>query len=173
MHNSPFDTIVLPLVVETLPAAFSLEQKAVRLIPARSQFRLVGDYADLAGYKLLGARFEPGVNTYDPLGSAQPYAYSQLAVRVSYGSDFLSGFIKWILPLLIVMVIVLLAPSLESSLGDIRLAIPSTALLTLVFLQQTYRAELPATPYPTFLDQLYAYCYLVAVGLFILFVWSS
>lgn len=41
------------------------------------------------------------------------------------------------------------------------------------FLQQTYRTELPATPYPTFLDPLYAYCYLVAVGLFVLFVWSS
>ncbi|MFM7236347.1 MAG: hypothetical protein ACKOYK_06195 [Cyanobium sp.] len=80
-------------------------------------------------------------------------------LSVVYGSDLLAGFTKWLLPLLIVMIIVLLAPSLESSLGDIRLAIPSTAL--------------PATPYPTFLDRLYGYCYLVAVGLFVLFVWSS
>ncbi len=71
------------------------------------------------------------------------------------------------------MIVVLLAPGLEGSLGDLRLAIPSTALLTLVFLQQSYRAELPSTPYPTFLDQLYAYSYLVALGLFLLFVWSS
>ena len=39
------------------------------------------------------------------------------------------------------MSIVLLAPSLESSLGDMRLAITSTALLTLVFLQPTYKSE--------------------------------
>ncbi|MEI7953103.1 MAG: hypothetical protein WCH37_10565, partial [Synechococcaceae cyanobacterium ELA182] len=44
---------------------------------------------------------------------------------------------------------------------------------TLVFLQQTYKAELPSTPYLSFLDELYTYCYLVAVGLFVLFLWSS
>jgi hypothetical protein len=85
----------------------------------------------------------------------------------------MAAFTKWVLPLMIVMIIVLLAPSLEGSLGEVRLAIPSTAILSLVFLQQTYRSELPATPYPTFLDQLYAYSYVVAVGLFVLFVWSS
>ena len=79
----------------------------------------------------------------------------------------------WIPLVLIVMSVVLLAPSIESSLGEMRLAIPSTALLTLVFLQQTYKAELPSTPYLTFLDELYAYSYLVAVGLFILFLWGS
>lgn len=53
-----------------------------------------------------------------------------------------------------------------------RLAIPSTALLTQVFLQQTRKAELPSTPYLTFLDELYACSYLLAVGLFILFLWG-
>jgi hypothetical protein len=134
---------------------------------------LVGAYGDVAGYELRGASLRPGINTYQWLGADKDAAYSQLLLRITYGTDSLAAFLKWILPLLIVMIVVLLAPSLEGSLNDIRLAIPSTALLTLVFLQQTYRAELPATPYPTFLDQLYAYSYLVAVGVFLLFVWSS
>lgn len=173
LHNSPFDTIVLPIVLETRPDLFSLAQEAVRLEPAEQQENLVGDYGDVAGYELRGATLRPAINSYELLGAQKLTAHSQLVLRVSYGTDVLAAFLKWVLPMLIVMIVVLLAPSLEGSLGDIRLAIPSTALLTLVFLQQTYRAELPATPYPTFLDQMYAYCYFVAVGLFLLFVWSS
>jgi hypothetical protein len=70
------------------------------------------------------------------------------------------------------MAVVFLAPSLEASLGELRLAIPSTALLTLVVMQQTYQAELPPLPYLTFLDILYAYCYLIAIAQFVLFVWG-
>lgn len=173
LHNSPFDTIELPIVLETRPELFSLSQRAVRMESDQRQESLVGAYGDVAGYELRGASLRPGINTYQWLGAEKDAAYSQLLLRITYGTDSLAAFLKWILPLLIVMIVVLLAPSLEGSLNDIRLAIPSTALLTLVFLQQTYRAELPATPYPTFLDQLYAYSYLVAVGVFLLFVWSS
>jgi uncharacterized transporter YbjL len=70
------------------------------------------------------------------------------------------------------MAVVFLAPSLEASLGELRLAIPSTALLTLVVMQQTYQAELPPLPYLTFLDIVYAYCYVIAIAQFVLFVWG-
>jgi magnesium-transporting ATPase (P-type) len=68
---------------------------------------------------------------------------------------------------------VLLAPSLAGELGDIRLAIPSTGMLTLIFLQQTYRSELPALDYLTFLDWLYAFGYLISILTFMLFVWGT
>lgn len=71
------------------------------------------------------------------------------------------------------MGIVLLAPSLEGELGDIRLAIPSTGLLTLIFLQQTYQAEIPRLDYLTFLDWLYACGYVIAIGTFVLFMWGT
>jgi hypothetical protein len=145
----------------------------VRLQPADTTSPLTGDYSELAGYALRRNWIVEGQNSYELIGPRQKEVYSQLAFRVAYGSQPWASFMKWILPLLIVMSIVLLAPSLESSLGEMRLAIPSTALLTLVFLQQTYKAELPTTPYLTFLDELYAYSYLVAVGLFILFLWAS
>lgn len=173
LRRSPFETIVLPVVMEIRPDRFSLGRQPVLLEPSSHNLGIVGDYGDVTGYELRDAVVVAGVNTYDSQGRQPTRRFSQLAVRVTYGSDVLAAFLKWILPLLIVMIVVLLAPSLEGSLGDIRLAIPSSALLTLVFLQQTYRAELPATPYPTFLDLLYAYSYLVALGLFLLFVWSS
>ncbi|NCU90726.1 MAG: hypothetical protein EBV44_01995 [Synechococcaceae bacterium WB7_1B_046] len=85
----------------------------------------------------------------------------------------LPAFIALLLPLIIILLIVLISPYLESSLGDIRIAIPSTALLTLVFLQQGYVTNLPPSPYLTYLDRLYAVSYLICVSLFILFAWSS
>ena len=65
------------------------------------------------------------------------------------------------------------SPSLPGSLGDVRLAIPTTALLTLIFLQQSYRADLPSLSYATFLDILYVYAYLVAIAFVLLFCWGS
>ena len=43
-------------------------------------------------------------------------------------------------------------------------------LLTLVFLQQTYREELPDLPYLTFLDQVYVIAYVVTLLAFILVI---
>jgi hypothetical protein len=98
---------------------------------------------------------------------------SQVQCLFNYQSSFWPGFIKYVLPMAIILLLVLVSPYLESSLGDARLAIPSTALLTLVFLQQGYSAGLPQTPYLSYLDKLYAVAYLICIGLFILFIWSS
>ena len=172
-RHSPFETVVLPVVAETRPEPFALNRDAVKLQSDPRQQDLVGSYGELSGYRLKGASVQEAANSYDIFGKGQQETFSQLVFRVTYGTEPWAAFMKWILPPLIVMIIVLLAPSLESSLGEIRVAIPSTALLTLVFLQQTYKAQLPSTPYLTFLDELYTYCYLVAVGLFVLFLWSS
>ena len=44
-------------------------------------------------------------------------------------------------------------------------------LLTLVFLQQTYRDELPQLPFLTFLDQVYVIAYVVTLLAFVLVLW--
>jgi hypothetical protein len=107
-------------------------------------------------------------------GEQQPRRdYSQVVLRVFYRTPPFASFVQWIMPLLIVMLIVFLAPSLEGSLGDLRIAIPSTALLTLVVMQQTYQAELPPLPYLTFLDRIYLMSYLISIALFVLFLWAS
>ncbi|MEB3332908.1 MAG: hypothetical protein VKI83_10505, partial [Synechococcaceae cyanobacterium] len=80
---------------------------------------------------------------------------------------------NWILPLMIVNSILLMAPAVEGSLGDVRLAIPSTALLTLIFLQQSYRSSLPRLPYTTYLDDLFSCSYIISMALFALFTWGT
>jgi hypothetical protein len=172
-HHSPFGGVVLPLILEARPESFQLGQLAVRLEPDRSQKRILGNYGSLAGYQLKRAWIQEGSNSHQLYDVDRDEIYSELVVNVVYGAEPWSSFLKWILPPLIVMVVVMLAPGLDSSLEDIRMAIPSTALLTLVFLQQTYKSELPSVPYLTFLDELYTYFYFVSVVMFALFLWSS
>ena len=96
-----------------------------------------------------------------------------MRLEMVYHSNVWTALIHWVLPLMIVNAIVLMAPSVEGSLGDVRLAIPSTALLTLIFLQQSYHSSLPKLPYSTFLDDLFACRYVVSMALFGLFVWGT
>jgi len=175
LADYPFHALSLPLLFETQPLSFSLDGPTpVLLVPEPRQKGLVGAYATIKGYREVGVSVDPMIHHYATdfgHGGRQDYALSEL--RVYYRTPFLTAFLQWLMPLLIVMAVVFLAPSLEGSLGDLRIAIPSTALLTLVVMQQTYQAELPPLPYLTFLDKIYLYCYLVAIALFILFVWGS
>lgn len=95
------------------------------------------------------------------------------AFEINYRTNGWAAFYRCVLPWLAVMVILLLAPNLEGNLNDLRLAIPSTALLTLVFLQEGAHSELPALDYLTSLDKLYLFGYLVATTEFWLFVWGT
>jgi hypothetical protein len=106
-------------------------------------------------------------------GDRSTHDFGMTELRIFYRIPWFTAFLQWVMPLLIVMVVVFLAPNLEGSLGELRLAIPSTALLTLVVMQQTYQAELPPLPYLTFLDILYGYCYFISIALFVLFVWAT
>ena len=67
----------------------------------------------------------------------------------------------------------LVSPSLPGSMGDVRLAIPTTILLTLIFLQIGAKADLPSLSYITYLDWLYIFAYAVSAALFGLFCWST
>lgn len=173
-RRSPFESIHLPLILETNPESFVEPASRVQLLPEPGTRGLLGDYSSIYGYQLRRVRLQPSDHHYPTsFGKFRDQTYSRLELLVDYSPDPWAMFTQWILPLLLVMCLVLLAPSLEGTLGDARLAIPPTALLTLVFMQQSYKAELPPTSYLTFLDQLYVYGYVVSVGLFVLFLWGS
>jgi hypothetical protein len=139
-----------------------------------NQEGLIGSYASIKGYKQVGVNIQPLIHSYPTdFGDGSAYDFAMTEMRVYYRTTWFPPLLKWVLPLLIVMAVVFLAPSLEGSLGELRLAIPSTALLTLVVMQQTYQTELPSLPYLTFLDILYGYCYFVSIALFVLFLWGT
>jgi len=174
MRRSPFNQLSLPMLFETRPQSFAVDgENPVLLLPSANREGLVGAYASIRGYQEVGVNIQPLIHTYPTdFDDRSTHAFSMTEFRVFYRIPRFTAFLQWLLPLLIVMAVVFLAPSLEASLGELRLAIPSTALLTLVVMQQTYQAELPPLPYLTFLDIVYAYCYVIAIAQFVLFVWG-
>ena len=174
LSRYPFNNLNLPITLAINPIHAGLMQRQILLLPARNQQGIIGEYANLDGYQLQSAQINPELRTYrTDYGLKQTIKASQLNINLKYNSSFWPAFIALLLPLIIILLIVLISPYLESSLGDIRIAVPSTALLTLVFLQQGYVANLPPSPYLTYLDRLYAVSYLICVSLFTLFAWSS
>ena len=175
LRRSPFETFKLPIIIESQDDALALENHNVVMTKDNARDSLVGSYAEIDGYKLVSTVMEPMIHSYGTSWGLDngDLRYSAMEIVAVLKSSVIASLVIWVLPVLIVMGIVLLAPSLAGELGDIRLAIPSTGLLTLIFLQQTYRSELPALDYLTFLDWLYACGYLISILTFVLFVWGT
>ena len=179
LRKSPFETFDLPVIVEIRPEELRCKKpgsECVELKPyPENKEYLVGDYAEINGFKLIGNSIESDIHQYGTTFGEEgmPSDFGRVQFSIRYKTDFWSAFIQDVLPVLIILAFVLVSPSLPSSMGDVRLAIPATALLTLIFLQQTYRSEIPSLSYLTFMDWLYAFAYIVSMSLFILFCWDT
>ena len=173
-RRDPFGEVNLPVIIEVAPPSMSDKYAEVLLLPHHQTNGIMGRSGSLSGYRLNSSSFEPHLHRYSTrFGSWYHPTFSQMRLEMVYQADYWSAFVNWVFPLIIIMAVVLLSPSVAGSLGDVRLAIPSTALLTLIFLQQSYHDELPPLPYLTFLDELFAVGYAIALGLFGLFTWGT
>jgi len=175
LRRFPFESLQLPVIFEVGSDSLAIQNGNVILVPDTSRNALVGSFAEINGYQITSSILKPTLHSFgSDFGlNRGDLSYSGLALQATLKSTPLPSILKYFLPLLIVVGIVILAPSLEGELGDIRLAIPSTGLLTLIFLQQAYQAELPELDYLTFLDWIYACGYVIAIGTFLLFVWGT
>ena len=174
LQRHPFASLELPIVVEIAPSSMSDKYESTLLVPHHQQDGYLGLAGNLSGYRLDKVSLEPFLHRYPSrFGSWYQPTMAQVRLNIQYTADYRSAFIARVLPLIIVLSVVLLSPLLAGSMGSLRLAIPSTALLTLVFLQQAYHEKLPALPYLTFLDKLFACSYIIALGLFALFTWGT
>jgi hypothetical protein len=97
----------------------------------------------------------------------------RIEMKLFYNPIGWAAFVKWLLPLVITMTLMLLTPTLMVNFASERLAIPPVILLTLVFMQQAYRESLPSLPYLTLLDTLYAFSYVVTLAFFCEFIWRA
>ena len=173
-RRDPFDVLRVPIIIELEPLWTSKQEIDLRLLPEPSNNNLVGSLGSLSGYQIKEARFTPYMNrSAYSMGTWTRPQFSQVRLEITYQSNLWPGIVNWIIPLMIINSIVLMAPSVEGTLSDVRLAIPSTALLTLIFLQQSYHSSLPKLTYTTFLDDLFTMSYLIAMALFGLFTWGS
>ncbi len=172
-QHFPFGTISLSVVVEPRIGAADLLDRDIRLAVAPDGAEL-GARAGLSGYHLSRWAFvdEPYKRTTRLLGGAAAIE-SRAVFHLHYDANTYAAAVKWVLPLAVVMLIMLLTPSLSSSFVSERLSIPAMILLSIALMQQSYRENLPAIPYLTFLDKLYAFSFVVTFALFVIFIWAA
>jgi hypothetical protein len=176
LSSFPFHEISLPVVIETRHTQLScITGSCIGLRPDPVNIRsLIGQFAAINGYDIKSATITPFIHQYKSnFGVGAPSAFAAVDFSIRYKTNPLAAFFQSILPLLVIIGIVIASPSLPGSMGDVRLAIPTTALLTMIFLQQSYRSEIPPLSYLCFIDCLYLYAYILSVVIFLLFCWGT
>jgi hypothetical protein len=171
-RHYPFMTVSLPLALEPDDVDGQLDYTQLRLEPD-IQNSGMGLYAKIIGWLNHGwsiAEYRHHYATNFGLGGPES-DYSQVLFEISFGTSAWASFWRFLLPLAVVMSMVLLVFKVRADEQDARASIPVTVLLTLVFLQQGYRSQLPDLPFLTFLDQVYVVAYVVTLVAFVLVIW--
>jgi hypothetical protein len=171
-RHYPFMSVSLPLALEVDDVDGRLSYRQLRLEPDIRNSGM-GLYARIIGWLNQGwsiAEYRHHYASNFGLGGAES-DYSLLLFEISFGTSSWAAFWRLLLPLAVLMAMVLLVFKLRPDEQDARASIPVTVLLTLVFLQQTYRDDLPDLPFLTFLDQVYVVAYVVTLVAFVLVLW--
>jgi len=179
LRHYPFQWLNLPIVIEPNDQTDRLLFKSLRLIPDADDSE-IGRNIGLPGFVTQGWSFEERRHRYasdfglDTARTDVPRnEYSQLVFNVAYRRSIWASIWTMFQPLAVTLAVVILSPGLASNLWEVRLAIPTTVLLTLVFLQQGYKDQLPELPYLTYLDKIYAIAYLITLASFLLYLWGA
>jgi len=70
-----------------------------------------------------------------------------------------SSFFRYIAPIMFVILVASIFDQLDDEAWEIKMAIPPTILLTLIFMHNGFRAEIPQISYVTFMDRIYFLSY--------------
>ena len=180
LRHFPFQRMHLPIQVEINDESNRFQFEALRLMPDRHDSG-IGPSIDINGFITRAwsiAEFRHQYATDFGLresfsGVHKHDSYSQVLFDVAYARSVKASIWSLFQPLMVVMAIVILSPSLSSRLWDVRIALPATAVLTLVFLQGSYKSVLPQLPYLTFIDRVYSLAYAICLACFALYVWAA
>jgi len=171
-RHYPFMSISLPLFLEADDVDGSLSYDQLRLEPDIRDSGM-GFNARILGWLNQGwsiAEYRHQYATSFGQGGGES-DYSLVLYEISFGTSAWAAVWRLLLPLAVLMAMVLLVFKVRPDEQDARASIPVTVLLTLVFLQQTYRTDLPVLPFLTFLDQVYVVAYVVTLVAFVLVIW--
>ena len=168
----PFTRLSLPIMIEADDILLSYNK--LQIIPD-TEASGVGQFIDSSnGWVNTGW----AINTYKhryatDFGFGEGASdYSQLVYEITYATDSWLAFWKILIPIFIVMAMIVGATKLDPTHYDVRLTMPVTVLLTLVFLQQSHNSDLPKLSYMTFLDEVYVICYVLTLSAFVLMLWA-
>jgi hypothetical protein len=171
-RHYPFMSVSLPVALEVDDVDGVLTYQNLRLEPDIRNSGM-GLYARIIGWLNQGwsiAEYRHHYASNFGLGGREN-DYSLVLFEISFGTSAWASFWRLLLPLSVLMAMVLLVFKVRPDEQDARASIPVTVLLTLVFLQQAYREDLPVLPFLTFLDQVYVVAYVVTLVAFVLVIW--
>ena len=171
-RRHPFTTLSLPIMIEA--DDIMLNSSKLEISPD-TQGSGIGQFIDSnLGWINQGWTLASYRHHYDSdFGFGEGASdFSQLIFEVKYSTSSWLSFWKILVPLMIVVAMIAGATKLETAHYDVRLTLPVTVLLTLVFMQQTHDANLPQLPYLTFLDEVYVVSYILTLGSFVMMLWA-
>lgn len=172
----PFTSVSLPIMIEADDIFLSYNN--LRIIPGEQGSGIgsgIGQFINPSGgWVHHGWSLSEFRHHYDTdFGFGEGTSdYSQLVFEVVYSSEPWSSFWKILIPLFIVMAMVVGATKMDPAQWEVRLAMPVTVMLSLVFMQQTQESVMPRLPYLTFLDEVYVVSYAITLGSFLLMLWG-
>ena len=171
----PFESITLPITLEL--GDFYVGEAEVA---HRQSGPILTAPPKINGYSCEQSAVKPFMHVYDTnwgfeyarnyFGKQDHSEFIAFKVETVFRRNAWNSFFNIFLPLIIVMVVVIAAPLVAVQDYQTKLAIPASALLVLVFLQDGYKKILPpGLNYPTLADLVYIYNMLITI---VVFLWS-
>lgn len=160
LKRYPLDQYNLSIFMEN--SAYTTKQL---VYVADDQASGYSQFLTIPGWSIMGSAIESLVRTYDTnfgdprLPSQSEHSVLRYALNIARPWSFFAW--KLLLPLLIVLASSCAALLLAPQHIDSRIALPVTALLTTVFLQETYADSLPDLGYLVLMDQIYVIAYIL------------
>lgn len=157
LNRFPLDRHTLDIQIENPehPAKLLVYVPDTNAALIRNSLNLVG--WESKGCQLVTRTHDYGTNFGNPEENAQQY--SNLSFNITLARPFSYFMLKMLLPLLVVMLVGIGALLLHPEHIDTRSSLPIGALLTAVFLQQSYSDALPDTGYMVLMDKIYLLSY--------------
>ena len=106
LSQFPFESLELPITIESRPNSFSMADQAIVLQPSTAGQEVLGDSVSLNGYSVNGVDVTEGVRQSSTAFGAQgdlAKQYSQVTYTVDYQTNTWSAFYTYVVPWLAVM----------------------------------------------------------------------
>ena len=159
LRKFPFDTQSLQIRI-TSP---EYEADQVRYI--FDEFSAPRSQILIPGYDIVGTKTQETVREYSSkfgfIGDDSNTRQSQLVAELIITRNLSASIFRYFLPIIVVLAVTLITTKLDPAYWEAKLATPSTAILSLLFLQDGFRSDLPTTSYLSVLDFYFGISYLI------------
>jgi hypothetical protein len=166
LHNYPFDRQKLSILV-TNPV-----HETGELTYKIQQFRLPSRVFNISGYKLDGISYSDEIRIYTSnFADASDVSWrdgsattqSQAAFNIFISRNPLTSLLEYVMPLTIVSFLSVSVVRLGVRFSEVKLTAPPAAILSLIFLQNTFQQDLPRVSYMTCMDLMFLVGYLACL----------